>query len=430
MDRSSLNAAPIEDLHLPHGAKGTPTAPDERDPAPDLATFLRAEWPALAFGEKRQLVQSLAAHLAGAHHAGRGVRNWSAAMLRIQRRPSDWRVLSHGRSRTLPRLGRERAQMGELAYLYADLLPQVGRAWSLRFLNDYLQSPGRDVRRRWLAAVEKRALGIARRRWRRQTRLAFGDGREFIRETRGAFRIYRRHDVPPDALAALVADADGVLGMGETLFGRGHDCLTTRVVIAGQPYLLKRYECRGLWNRFRHLFRRSRGLRYWLAARAFQLRGVPLPQPCLCLEERRLRILLRSYTLTEFFEGSARLSDVYQSETEAWRRDILVRLAMVFGRLHRFGGIHGDTNWDNILIRPQGNDVTVTLVDLDGSCILPWPFPGRMVKDIWHFIRDMRRRGGDRPEEIEFFLRCWSRWSGQKIAIRLSQFSSFGMREG
>lgn len=320
--------------------------------------------------------------------------------------------------------------MGELASLYADLLPQIGRAWSLRFLNDYLQSPARDVRRRWLTVIEKRALAIARRRWRRQTRLAFGDGREFIRESQGAFRIYRLQNVPPKALAALLADPDGVLDEGETLFGRGHDCLTTKVVIAGQPYLLKRYDCRGLWNRFRHLFRRSRGLRYWLSARAFQLRGMPLPQPCLCLEERRLRILLRSYTLTEFFEGSARLSDVYQSETAAWRRDILVRLAIVFGRLHRFGGIHGDTNWDNILLRPQGKNVALTLVDLDGSCIPPLSLPGRPVKDIWHFIRDMRRRGGDRQEEISLFLRCWGRWSGQKKAIGLSRFNSFGMKKG
>jgi Ser/Thr protein kinase RdoA (MazF antagonist) len=129
----------------------------------------------------------------------------------------------------------------------------------------------------------------------------------------------------------------------------------------------------------------------------------------------------RSYILNEYFDGAKRLSDLYPSQSPVRRQALLARLGLVFGRLHRFLGIHGDTNWDNILVRPEGDDFAVALVDLDGSRILPWPRPARLAKDIWHFVRDMKRKGGNRQQEIEFFLHCWSRWSGWQGRFRFRE---------
>jgi aminoglycoside phosphotransferase (APT) family kinase protein len=139
------------------------------------------------------------------------------------------------------------------------------------------------------------------------------------------------------------------------------------------------------------------------------------------MEERRWRLLERSYILTEYFAGASRLSDLYPLQSSVRRRALLARLGIVFGRLHRFLGIHGDSNWDNILVRPEGDCFAVALVDLDGSRLPAWRRPARLAKDIWHFVRDMKRKGGDRQSEIDFFLRCWSRWSGWQGRFRFEE---------
>lgn len=388
-----------------------------------LDEFFRNTWPALDFATRRRLTRELAVFLREAHDLGQR-RRICAATITIASLATDWRfAFAEDPS---PRLFSgplaKSGRVAELAGLYSDLLPQCGRAEAVRFLGAYLSSTDRTEMRRWLSAVQRNALKKALSRWRRQGQLALGNNLGFARETKGGFNIFRRRDsVAEEALAALLPDPDRLLAQGEVMPGRGNSCVAARVRIAGRQYILKRYNCRGWAYRLRHVFRRSRALRTWLSARAFQLRGVPLPEPCLCLEERRWRLLERSYILTEYFEGASRLSDIYSQQSSERRRALLARLGIVFGRLHRFLGVHGDTNWDNILVRPDGEGFAVALVDLDGSRILPWRRPARFAKDIWHFLRDMQRRGDNRQQEIDFFLRCWSRWSGWRGHLRFEE---------
>jgi tRNA A-37 threonylcarbamoyl transferase component Bud32 len=392
--------------------------------AVSLAEFFRDAWPILDFATRLRLTRELAVFLQVAHDRGWRHRRLCAATITVAATAAAGRfAFAAGPSSRLfsGPIG-EAGRVEELAGLYAGLLPQCGRAEAVRFLDAYLASSDRSEVRRWLSAVQRLALKKAFARWRLQGRLALGSNREFVREARSGFRIFRRRDsAAEEALAALLPDPDRVLAQGEVMPGRGNSCVAARVRIAGRQYILKRYNCRGWAYRLRHVLRRSRALRTWLAALAFRLRGVPLPEPCLCMEERRWRLLERSYILTEYFAGASRLSDLYPLQSSVRRRALLARLGIVFGRLHRFLGIHGDSNWDNILVRPEGDCFAVALVDLDGSRLPAWRRPARLAKDIWHFVRDMKRKGGDRQSEIDFFLRCWSRWSGWQGRFRFEE---------
>lgn len=418
MDKSSMSTALKQDWSTSSvGAERTsPGSPTKLGEAPPLSDFLRCEWPSLHFREKCNLVRDLALCLAERHRDGRRHPELSAARFKIGPNTKAWQIRFTGPSKRtfFPRPLAKDKRVAELAELYASLLPGCGRATALRFLRFYLAGDNSELRD-WERSVRERAWKMARARWRRQGRMALGDNAHFAREKKAGFTIYRRRDsTAEEALAFLLPDPDRVLEQGEIMPGRGNSCVAAKVDIGGRLYILKKYHCRGWIYRLRHVFRRSRALRVWRAAWDLRRIGLPLPEPCLCLEERKFRLLGNSYILTEFFAGSVRLSEIYAVQSSNWRRTLLVRMGILLGRLHRFRAIHGDTNWDNILVRPQGNDFTLALVDLDGSRLLAGSRPARAARDVWHFVRDMKRRGGDLPQEIDFFLRCWSRWAGWK----------------
>jgi len=174
--------------------------------------------------------------------------------------------------------------------------------------------------------------------------------------------------------------------------------------VGGIDCFLKRYNDRGLWYRFRHLFALSRARRTWRIAWAMLDAGIPVPEPLACLEERRFRLLFRSYVLMRFASGCMRLRDIWADLVEREREELLLRLAGIFARMHRAGALHGDLKWDNILVALH-DPAKICLVDLDGS-----RFPGRLdprlaEKDLQRFLRDLKFHGSSGMQET--FINTW-----------------------
>jgi tRNA A-37 threonylcarbamoyl transferase component Bud32 len=236
-----------------------------------------------------------------------------------------------------------------------------------------------------------------------------------VEERRGAFMVWRQNTVEAKALLiSLLPDPDRLLAAGVELPSpwRGPATDKVRLSIDGRDYFLKRYNCLGWFYRLKNALRPSRALRSWLAVRVFLERGVPTPEPLLCLEERHLRLLGRSYVLFPFVAAATgSFLDLWPLLNEGAKRKSLESLGGIIGAMHRKGLLHGDLNWRNILALSDEDGPHFQLVDLDGSRLLATVNARLAERDLDHFLRDLERAGSG-PDLTMLFLDRWRREVG------------------
>jgi tRNA A-37 threonylcarbamoyl transferase component Bud32 len=302
---------------------------------------------------------------------------------------------------------RERTDLHLLAPLLAWFWVTSSRAERFRFLAIF-SGPSRSIRSWDLAEIEAAAFTILQKTWRIEVRAVHAGGGGYRFERKFGFSAWRQASATAAmALDSLLPDPDQAYA-GARICKPGSRNHTARVELAGQPYLLKRYNCRGWVYRLQNALRRSRAVKNWDLIHHFQLRGLPVPEPHLCLEERHFRLLERSYILMDFCPGKT-LRRQWPELPDEDRNTLVAVLATLLGRMHRFGLLHGDLKWDNIMVCDIEGRLRVKLVDFDGSRLLRRPCRRRAERDLRRFLRDLR--GNDPTGFWEHrFVRAWSAW--------------------
>jgi tRNA A-37 threonylcarbamoyl transferase component Bud32 len=226
---------------------------------------------------------------------------------------------------------------------------------------------------------------------------------------RGDFVVFHdSSEAHAEVIATLLPDPDRLFAAGQAIQSPWQSAATDKTVvrIGGRSYFFKRYNCLGGGYRLKNIFRNSRALKSWRAGWKFLELGLPTPRPIVCLEERHLRLLGRSYLLFELLAGAHSLLDSWADFSAEGRRDVLARLGTEIGSMHRHGLLHGDLNWRNILVRAISRSPEIYFVDLDGYRDAGGLTRESANKDMSHFFRDLQRNQATR-EETALFMATW-----------------------
>lgn len=305
-----------------------------------------------------------------------------------------------------------------LRHLYSRLMTGTTRNERFRFLKAVRGDTDRLRNLRGLAArLETAALPLAKRYWRRQARRSLGDNDQFAISRCGAWRTRcRRGEDVSRLLEELLPEPGILLHEGQPMGGRGAGCTAGKIVIDGSSYFVKRYRQTGLRYKIKYLFKRSKALSAWYAGWQYQVRGLPAAQPLVLMERRNFGFLKEAFLVYKFCEDGRPLMEVWPHLTSDKRRCIIIRSAQVLAKVHMCRCIHGDSNWNNILLRDDGD---LLLVDLDCAKIRASFDYARAYRDLEHFIRDLRRRRNNGIEFLGLFISIWRRWLG--LADRVSR---------
>jgi tRNA A-37 threonylcarbamoyl transferase component Bud32 len=297
-----------------------------------------------------------------------------------------------------------------LAVLLCNFWNLAGTTQCFRFLRRYGVGWESAADRLRLNRIKHLALALSRRSWDAHAQQSLATNAHFVKQHSDGFSIYRmRRDDATRVLDRLLPDPDRVLNQG-VILKDGRTVKAARVDIDGRWYFLKRYNCKGWSYRLRNAMRRSRAKRTWLNTWGFRLRHVPVPEPLICLEQRRLRLLERSYLLSQFVADARPLNHVWEELDEPLRETTIIHIAILLGRIHRFGGAHGDLKWNNLLTTIRDGRPQVTFSDLDGSRMIPGAGRLKRLKDVKRFLQDLEER--DRTGHYqEMFVRTWQRWA-------------------
>jgi tRNA A-37 threonylcarbamoyl transferase component Bud32 len=295
----------------------------------------------------------------------------------------------------------ESARLRNLA-LFPSLKYSPSRTEVLRFLKGYraLSGPaGTSFRQKYAKSLFEHSSKL----YRKHAGRSLATNSRFCKESVGGFQVYRQAtDETASILLELMPDPDLLLEQGE-IYKDGRTVRAAKVTIGGKSYFLKRFNTKSFWYRFRNAFRSSRAVRAWLNNWEFKYRNLPVPEPLLCIEERRCRLLGRSYLLTEFFEGSEKLKTRWQEYSDEQQETMLIRIAVLLARMHRLGCVHGDLKWANVLVKGD----TPYLIDLDGSRVLKRWNTAVFRKDIKRFLVDIDKYS--RQDFRLLFLKCWEK---------------------
>lgn len=228
-------------------------------------------------------------------------------------------------------------------------------------------------------------------------------------------------------------------GKGEVLKD-GRTVKATVVDIGSDKMLfLKRFNRKGFLHTVKNIFRSSRAKRIWINSYGFELRGIPIPQPVAYMEERRFRILKRSYVISEFIQDAHTLRSLFSYNlipTEE-RLSVMQLVGREIGKMHKLGCIHGDIKWSNILIKIIDGKYRCFFVDLDGSEIKRRLSLSKIVDELSRFYVEMLKYKINSAEQ-EAFLRGYFNQNQLRVCRKellkrikekaLSKFESYKLK--
>ena len=149
--------------------------------------------------------------------------------------------------------------------------------------------------------------------------------------------------------------------------------VTARVCAEGLgTILLKSHRRPRFWRAVRSLLSAGRSLTEWNASRYLAGLGLPVPEALGEGEERRLRVLGRSFFLSRFEDGLRDLATALADQPPPQAKRLHTRVAKLVRSMHDFGFDHRDLHPGNVLVGPgPGESCRLRIVDLHRVCVGP-----------------------------------------------------------
>ncbi len=222
-----------------------------------------------------------------------------------------------------------------------------------RFFEVYSASAG------LISKTLERSRAIRRGLWARRSGRCLENNLRFNPKDIGGLRWWVRLDFFNEKLRTLLENPDAALEKCAKLFKSGPHRQSTVGSFGG--LVLKRFNVKNRLNYVKDLFRPSRAFRAYRKAYHLELLGLPTPRPVAAAERRALRVLTRSYLVTEEIPGATDLGVLLKSGQRP-TRELVTQTAELIAQLHEEGFSHSDLKETNIVRDQTGK---LYLLDLD-----------------------------------------------------------------
>ena len=209
--------------------------------------------------------------------------------------------------------------------------------------------------------------------------------------------VYKR-SLESAALQAFLQTPDTFIERGK-IIKAGRSATVALVEIDDKQYIVKRYNIKSLWHRFRRQFRASRAWVCWRNAHMLEMLGIATAQPLLMMEYRFGSLRREAYFLCEFLPGEDALHFLQKEpiNSPVWQRT-LAQFQALFATLRDYSIVHGDTKATNFLVTEKG----LAVLDLDGM----------------HQELDAGRFARAREKDLQRFVKNWDNDSAHARDVR------------
>jgi serine/threonine protein kinase len=206
------------------------------------------------------------------------------------------------------------------------------------------------------------------RQWRSRTKRCLAESTEFSVEREGGTTYYHRRDFPLDVLKKMAKEhLRFTLEKPSDLLKFSPGATVSILGEWGKKISVKSYHPHKVWDRFKEHFRRSKGMRAWIAGNGLKARGVPTLNPLGLADERDWLGLKESFFFMEVLEGAQELDRyIFHSlENLKGRRLFTKVFAQWLSHYHDKDLYHRDMKTCNILVSKNGETWNFHLLDLE-----------------------------------------------------------------
>ncbi|MFT5135725.1 MAG: tRNA A-37 threonylcarbamoyl transferase component Bud32 [Arenicella sp.] len=148
----------------------------------------------------------------------------------------------------------------------------------------------------------------------------------------------------------------------ETAFKHDQTTTVAKLEISGNVLVLKRYNARNQWHKFKRAFRGSRARRCWSMSYHFQRAGLNVSEPILMYEKRFGPVRSHAYFANRLLMGEELITALPRmADSEQQKVQAAVRASFSTMRTHKLS--HGDMKASNLL----WVDGELYFIDLDAA---------------------------------------------------------------
>lgn len=273
-----------------------------------------------------------------------------------------------------------------------------------------------------IKTIEDRTLQLANKTWAKRMKWCLGNNSFFSAFRDDSLKIHIKKEwLNNKQLIRIVSSPDAFLDNDRGIILKNGKTVKAAKIDTedGKSIFLKRYNKKGFFHTFKNIFRHSRAEHVWKTSWGFELRRIPSPPVIAYIEERKYRVLKRSYIASEFIENAAALSTLFsQSQpilTPEEKLSVLNAVGKELRTMHALGCLHGDVKWSNILIKKTNTRYKCLFTDLDGSKIRKHLSNREIMRELSRFYLEMVKYSLC-PEEKEAFLRSYYKHNHAKLS--------------
>jgi tRNA A-37 threonylcarbamoyl transferase component Bud32 len=232
---------------------------------------------------------------------------------------------------------------------------------------------------------------------------------QFHQESVNGFRIYGTQSPECRHLSEKFQTTQGSLLESLDFTESGWEDNKRKFFLTSGIYVINRYANSSLSAKLRSLFRHSVGHRLWKRIWHFPYGVIRIPQPVMMIEKKAFPVNCKAYLITKDLANAIQLPEYWCMLDEAGKRRMCASLGILLGSMHRFGVLHGNLKWENILICPVNGEQGFFFRDIDHLKMLRRSCRKKAEEDIRIFLGEMKRMETNK-NNISFFIKCWQKW--------------------
>ena len=261
-------------------------------------------------------------------------------------------------------------RLWNLAHLFHSLRTTWGEGEQLQFLEQYFDgiSDGTEKREILFERIYPSMDRLLKRQWRSRTKRCLKESTEFtVQKERGVCYFHRR-DFSMDRLRRMLDEhRDLVKEKSSSVVKNSPEVLVSIFKDQGGQIALKQFCYPHFWGRLKEYFRRSKGLKAWVAANGLRARGIPTLKPLALVERKDWTGLKESFLLMEAPARDLEMDRYVLKGFEGLKRKrfFIKTFARWLEGLHRMSVYHKDMKTCNILVSEKGEAWDFHLLDFE-----------------------------------------------------------------
>ncbi len=272
------------------------------------------------------------------------------------------------RAKILSHLSREQ-RLWNLAHLFHSLRSAWEEREQLQFLAHYEGGLNDSERRETLFQKIYPVMDrLQKRQWRSRTKRCLKESTDFTIHSEKQVRYFHRRDFPMEQLkSALEEHRDLVTKSSSSLIKNSPEVAVSILEDGEKKICLKQFRYPHLWNRLKEHFRRSKGIKSWVAANGMRARGLASLKPLALVERKNWVGLKESVLFTEALAEDQEMDRyILKGCGDLRKKRLFIKtFAGWLGGLHKMDLYHKDMKTCNILVSERGETWNFYLLDFE-----------------------------------------------------------------